>query len=62
MELKPYSKPFNSKCYLSPTANKEKYFKDLKHLVKIEVLTPVQHSQYSTLVFIFLRRKELRGL
>ena len=52
LELNPNSKTFNSKYYPPPRINEETFVKDLKRLVKIGVLTPVQHSQYGTLVFI----------
>ena len=51
LELKPGSKPFNSIYYLVPRINKETFHKELKCLVEILVLTPVQQSQYSTPVF-----------
>ena len=41
LELKPDSKPFNSKYYLFTRINKETFCKELKGLVKIGVLTPV---------------------
>ena len=41
LELKPGSKPFNSKYFLFPEINKETFRKELKRLVKIVMLTPV---------------------
>ena len=57
LELKPYYKPFNCKYYLVPRINKETFRKELKHLVKIGVLTTVQQSLYSNPLFI-LSKKE----
>ena len=45
LELNTYSKPFNSRYYMVPIINKEKLRKELKCLVYIVVLTPVQQSQ-----------------
>ena len=56
-ELNPYSKLFHCKYYPVPRINKEKFFKELKWLVKIGVLTPVQQSQYSTPVFIIPKKE-----
>ena len=47
LELKPYSKPFNSRYYPVPRINKEIFRKELKRLVEVEVLTPVQQNQYA---------------
>ena len=52
LELKTDYKPFNSKYYLVPRINKENFHKDLKHLVKIGLLTLTQQSWYGTPVFI----------
>ena len=52
LDIKPGSKPFNGKYYPVPRIKKENFCKELKGLVKIVVLTPVQQSQYSTPVFI----------
>ena len=52
LELNPNSKPFGSKYYLVPRIDKETFRKDIKCLVKIGVLTPVQQIQYSTPVFV----------
>ena len=52
MGLNPYSKPFNCKYYLVPIINKETFFKYLKYLVKIGVLTLVKQNQYGTPIFI----------
>ena len=57
LELKPDSKPFNSRYYPVPRINKETFGKDLKRLVEIGVLTPVHQSQYGTPVFI-IHKKE----
>ena len=51
MDLKPGSKPFNSKYYKVPIIKKETFFKELKQLVEVGVLTLVQHSQYGTPIF-----------
>ena len=45
LELKPYYEPFNNKYYLVPRINKDNFRKELKRLVKIRALTPVQQSQ-----------------
>ena len=42
LEPIPGSKLFNSKYYPAPRINKENFFKELKHVVEIGVLTPVQ--------------------
>ena len=52
LELKPYSKPFNSRYYPVSIINKEIFRKELKRLAEIGVLTPVPHIQYVTPVFI----------
>ena len=52
LELKPDSRPFNSIYYPVPRINKEIFRKELKGLVEIGVLTPVQKIQYATPVFI----------
>ena len=57
LELKPGSEPFNSTYYPVPIIDKENFCKDLKHLVEIGVLTPVQHSQYGTPLFIIPKRE-----
>ena len=57
LELKPDSKPFNSRYYLVPRINKETFRKELKRLVEIGVLTPVQQSQYSTPIFIIPKKE-----
>ena len=51
LELNPGSKPFNSKYYLIPRINKDTFYKYLKRLVKIGVLTQAQPSKYGTPVF-----------
>ena len=45
LELNPYSKPFNCKYYIVPRISKDTFCKELKRLVKIRVLNPVQPSQ-----------------
>ena len=50
--LQPYFKPFNRIYYPVTRFNKETFRKELKRLVEIGVLIPVQQSQYSTPVFI----------
>ena len=45
LELNLYSKPFNSRYHPVPIINKEIFRKELKRLVEIVVLTPVQKSQ-----------------
>ena len=52
LELNPDSKPFNSRYYLVPRIKKETFWRDIKRLDEIGVLTPVQKNQYSTTVFI----------
>ena len=45
LEIKPGYKPFNSRYYPVPRINKGEFHKELKRLVEIGVLTPVQQSQ-----------------
>ena len=52
LELNPDSKPFNSRYYPVHRINKETLRKELKSLVEIGVLTPVQQSQYGMTIFI----------
>ena len=52
LELKPGYKPFNCKYYLVPGGKKYAFGKYPERLMKIGVLTPVQHSQCGTPVFI----------
>ena len=61
LDLNPGSRPFNSKYYPVPRINKETFRKELKLLVKIGVLTPIQHSQYGTPVFITPKREGTVG-
>ena len=44
LDLKTGSRPFNSKYYSVPIINKEKFCKEIKCLVEIGLLNPVQHS------------------
>ena len=57
LELNPDSKPFNSRYYPVPIIDKEKNCKELKRLVEIGVLTPLQKSQYSTPIFIISNKE-----
>ena len=57
LELKAGSKLFNCKYYLVSRINKETFCKYLKQLVKIGVLTLVQHIQYGTSVFIIPKKE-----
>ena len=50
--IDPGYKPFNSKYYTVPIINKYTVRKELKRLVEIRVLTPVQQSQYGVPIFI----------
>ena len=43
--LNPSCKPFNSKYYPVPIINKDTFRKELKRLLKIEVLIPLQQIQ-----------------
>ena len=52
LELNPDSKPFNSRFYPVPIINTETFRKELKRVVEIGALTPVQQSQYGTPIFI----------
>ena len=61
LELNPVSKPFHNKYYPVPINNKKTFFKELKCLVEIVVLTLVQQSQYGTPVFI-IPEKEGTGI
>ena len=56
LDIKPGSKLFNSRYYLVPIINKDKFLKELKRLLEIVVLTPLQQIQYGTPVFI-IRKK-----
>ena len=56
LDLNPGYKPFNSRYYPVPRINKETFLKDLKFLVEIVVITPVQQSQYGTPVFIIPKK------
>ena len=49
-------KPFNSRYYPVPRINKETFLKELKRLVEIIVLTPVQQNQYGAIVFIIPKK------
>ena len=51
LELKPDSKPFNSKYSSVPRINKETFRKELKRLLEIILLTPVHQSQYSATIY-----------
>ena len=57
LNLRPGSKPFNSRYYSIPRIKKEIFQKDLKHLVKIGVLPPVQQRQCGTPIFT-IHKKE----
>ena len=57
LEIKPYYKPFNSRYYLVPRINKEKFRKEIKSLLEILVLTTVQQSQYITPIFIIPKKE-----
>ena len=52
LELNPNSEPFNFKHDPLPRIKKETFCKDLERLMKITVLTLVQHYQYGTTIFI----------
>ena len=56
LEINPDSKPFNSRHYPFPRI-KESFRKELKRLVEIVVLTPVQHNPYGTPVFIIPKKE-----
>ena len=57
LELNPYSRLFKSRYYPIPIINKETFRKDLKRLVEIGFLTPVQQSQYHTPLFIIPKKE-----
>ena len=57
LELNPYYKIFHSRYSTVPIINKELFRKELKCLVKTELLTPVQKSQYGTPIFIIPNKK-----
>ena len=57
MDLKPGSKPFNNKYYTVPRISKETFCKELKQLVEIGVLTPVQQIKYGTPIFIIPKKE-----
>ena len=52
LELNPDPKPFNSRYYPVPRIKEETLIKGITRLVEIGVLTPVQHIQYGTPVFV----------
>ena len=58
LKLKTGSKPFNRKYYPVHRINKDNFRKELKHLLEIGVLTPVQQRQYGTTVFILPKKEE----
>ena len=57
LELKPGSKPFNSRYYPVPIISMETFCKELRRLVEIGAITPVQQSQYGTPVFIIPKKE-----
>ena len=52
LELKPYSKPFNSRFYTFPIINTKTFRKEIKRLVETGVLKLVQQIQYGNPVSI----------
>ena len=58
LELNPDSRPFNSRYYPVPRINKEIFRNNLKCLVEIGVLTPVQQSHYGTPIFMIPKKEE----
>ena len=56
LELNPNSKPFNSRYYPPPIIDKDIFRKELKRLVELDVLTPLQKYQYGTPVFIISKK------
>ena len=59
LDLKPYSRPFNSIYYPLPIINKETFRKELKLLIYIGVLNTVQQTQYVTPYLLSLINKGL---
>ena len=57
LELNLNSKPLNFKYYPVPKINKKTFQKDLKRLVEIGVLTPLQPIQYGIPVFIIPKKE-----
>ena len=57
LELNPDSKPFHCKYYPVPKTNKDTFLKEIKRLVKIVVLTPLQQYQCGTPVFIIPKKE-----
>ena len=57
LDLKPGFKPLYSRYYTLPIINKETLFKELRRLVEIGAITPVQQSQYGTPVFIIPKKE-----
>ena len=57
IELRPDSKPVNSRWYPIPRINKLTFHKELMRLVKIGVLERVQESEWGTPVFIIPKKK-----
>ena len=56
LELKPDSKNIHYKYYPVPRINKQTFQKELKHLVKIVVLTLVQQIKFSNPLFIIPKK------
>ena len=56
LELNPNPKPFNSRYYPPPIIDKDIFRKELKRLVELDVLTPLQKYQYGTPVFIISKK------
>ena len=57
IELRPNSKPVNSRWYPVPRINKLTFKKELMRLVKIGVLERVQESEWGTPVFIIPKKE-----
>ena len=54
--LNPDYKTFNSRYYPLPEINKETFGKDLKRLLEIVVITPVQQIQYGNPIFMIPKK------
>ena len=55
-EQKPDSKTVNSQYYLVPRIKKENFQKEIKNLVEIVLLTPLQKSEKGMITFIIHKK------
>ena len=57
IKINPDSKPLVCRYFPVPHINKETFRKEITRLIEIGVLTPVQQSEYGTLVFIIAKKE-----